>query len=910
MPSSMLFAVNNDGKIFGLSTNGTKWREFQYLGLDFKQVSAVPNFLWAVGSDRQIYVHVHGLDIPIRIKEESYENQRWSPIQGFGKHMLPTDRYRWSTKDGLTERRLDKIRLPSMAWQWEGDWHIETTLDGQQLDDDGWTYAVDFPATYHSTKQWSSCVRRRKWVRYRRYAAINSWCAIAPLHKDPTQEPFIDVSIGGIVLPGCSTGSMQVWAVTAYGRVMYRSGVSRLSPEGVRWTSVSLPAGCDIVSLSCGATGLVWAVMFNGRALVRGGITGISPTGSHWVEVAAPEEGLRLVRVSVGTNSVWAVTSDQRVWFHQVDTDSMFVDRVTLGGGGCSRGRTEASQGSHWVEVAAPEEGLRLVRVSVGTNSVWAVTSDQRVWFHQVDTDSMFVDRVTLGGGGCSRGRTEASQGSHWVEVAAPEEGLRLVRVSVGTNSVWAVTRSHWVEVAAPEEGLRLVRVSVGTNSVWAVTSDQRVWFRKGVKGSTAEGGTSDELVRGSGWVEMVGEMAMVSVATNDQVFGVGAEDRTVYYRAGVSAAELTGRRWRPLHAITQYSRSSSLASSQWSVNGKQHSASSLNRNSLLEQVGEGEGEGEQSRSAPVSTKQAWRRSVDGSNLRHHHRQSSDSGAVEHPVLECSQSEVDLSRRSVRAWSPVRSVGSVLGMEAMPSTDPSLVLDPECERDVFRERDGDIGEPSWDQAATMWVCVEAGAVTVDPAVLPNWFHEGVLSGQFESAPWRTKILADLRQRLRAEVSSFEKYELAVEMASWVKSGECRCCLPGTVTYDDCVVELEWIGSQAGSLEAGTLSILTVDKAHTRTQLSLGEVVCVANCSEPGCSRVAVHTLRSAATQTTLLKLHFSGDEQEKVVTGGGGYVANCSEPGCSCVAVHTLHSAATQTTLLKLHFSGDEQGLC
>lgn len=71
----MLFAVNNEGKIFGLSTNGTKWREFQYLGLEFKHVSAVPNFLWAVGSDRQIYVHVHGLDIPIRIKEEAYENQ-------------------------------------------------------------------------------------------------------------------------------------------------------------------------------------------------------------------------------------------------------------------------------------------------------------------------------------------------------------------------------------------------------------------------------------------------------------------------------------------------------------------------------------------------------------------------------------------------------------------------------------------------------------------------------------------------------------------------------------------------------------------------------------------------------------------------------------------------------------------
>lgn len=71
----MLFALNNEGKVFGLATNGTKWREFPYLSLDFKQISAVPHFLWAVGGDRQIYVHVHGLDIPIRVKEESYENQ-------------------------------------------------------------------------------------------------------------------------------------------------------------------------------------------------------------------------------------------------------------------------------------------------------------------------------------------------------------------------------------------------------------------------------------------------------------------------------------------------------------------------------------------------------------------------------------------------------------------------------------------------------------------------------------------------------------------------------------------------------------------------------------------------------------------------------------------------------------------
>lgn len=72
-----------------------------------------------------------------------------------------------------------------------GDWSLDCTLDGAPLDHDGWSYAVDFPRQYYSKMAWTHCVRRRKWVRFRRYSALNSWCAIAPLHKDPTQEPFI-----------------------------------------------------------------------------------------------------------------------------------------------------------------------------------------------------------------------------------------------------------------------------------------------------------------------------------------------------------------------------------------------------------------------------------------------------------------------------------------------------------------------------------------------------------------------------------------------------------------------------------------------------------------------------------------------------------------------------------------------
>jgi tectonin beta-propeller repeat-containing protein 1 len=124
-----------------------------------------------------------------------------------------------------------------MAWQWEGDWQLELTLDGQPLDHQGWMYAVDFPAQYCSKKQWKSCVRRRLWVRSRRYSAMNSWCAIAPLHKDATsvrfiavrttfrwsvfffKEPFIDISIGGQSVAGAEPGTMIVWAVTSHNRV-------------------------------------------------------------------------------------------------------------------------------------------------------------------------------------------------------------------------------------------------------------------------------------------------------------------------------------------------------------------------------------------------------------------------------------------------------------------------------------------------------------------------------------------------------------------------------------------------------------------------------------------------------------------------------------------------------------------
>lgn len=157
------------------------------------------------------------------------------------------------------------------------------------------------------------------------------------------------------------------------------------------------------------------------------------------------------------------------------------------------------------------------------------------------------------------------------------------------------------MEVRPPGDSLRLIHVSVGTNAVWAVSNDKRVWFRKGVRGDAAN--ISEDMAIGSGWVEMVGNMAYVSVAPNDQVciyiyvgyfsffiavqvqhefclfkvWAVGAEDRGIYFRTGVTASELTGKKWRMVHAAMQLSRASSNAS-LISNQSHRHSLTGVNR--------------------------------------------------------------------------------------------------------------------------------------------------------------------------------------------------------------------------------------------------------------------------------------------------------------------------------------------
>ncbi|XP_014095584.2 tectonin beta-propeller repeat-containing protein [Bactrocera oleae] len=758
MPSSLLFATNSEGRVYTLSTNSAAWREFPYLGLEFKKIAAVPHFVWAIGGDRQVYVYVYGLDVPIRVKEESYENERWLPIEGFSKKLLPTDRYKFSSVDGGVERNIDKIRLPSMAWQWDGEWHLDLDMDGQQLNEDGWMYALDFPATYSVKNSWNSYVRRRKWVRFRRYSALNSWCAVAPLHKDPTQEPFIDVSVGGTNVPNAASGTMIVWAITAHGRAMFRTGVNTSSPEGLRWNAINTPPGCELAQISVGPTGLMWAVLYNGRAIVRTGVTRDNLSGEAWLDVKPP----------------------------------------------------------------------------------------------------------------------------------------------VSSNDATG--------------NLKITQVSVGTDSVWCVTNDSHVWFRRGVKGEAA--GISEDAAIGSGWVELIVNISSISVAPNDQVFAVGSADRALYFRSGVSASDPTGKQWRQIQCSMQISRTSSSMSivsrrsGSGSTPGSKHqSFSNLYSKDKEKGVVETCAPIENMAASPASTNSSttgaaaaqarlksdiWKYASDsppniGSlnlNERHKKRTSAMREHATHAcsapatevVTEISGKHFETQLKNPRAWSPVRSVGSIVGTEAHPESDSAVFESDSTHHgsDAFLGEDEDhAGSQFWTECEVMWSCVAAGAVCVDPTNAPNWFNEQAsANGKVDvDATWRKDIIVKLQKQkeLLKKLKNPEKYEKAVELTSWIKSAEARYQRPGG-EFEDCLIELEWVsgatgvgasadtGNNSTDSDSGTFTVLNPDGVTTKIQFSLSNITCVQCCSEPSAPRIALHAPRLPANCSPI-KLQFSSDAE-------------------------------------------------
>ncbi|KAM9837463.1 tectonin beta-propeller repeat-containing protein 1 [Aulostomus maculatus] len=363
MPESLLWAVDVHGRVYSLSTVAQQWEQCRDAQMEFKRVTAAQQCCWGIASDNNIYLNVQASDLPIRFQEETYENQRWNPVDGFSDRLLPSDRWQWSDVTGLQHQPLDNFLLPSSSWEWEGDWYMDENFEGEPTEKEGWSYAIDFPATYTKDKKWNSCVRRRRWLRHRRYKAMDTWAKI-PLQQTTLPDPYSDISCGGWEISEEPRGRLSLWAVSLQGRVWFREDIHHHNPEGSSWEEVPLPG--EVVQISCGPGELVWAVLWEGQLIVREGISRDCPQGTSWAMVDSPSLEVGATHVAVGVNVVWAVTKDKKVWFR----------RGVNAHNPC---------GSGWISMVG-----EMITINIGLNDqVWAIGCEDRVvYFRQGVTSS------------------------------------------------------------------------------------------------------------------------------------------------------------------------------------------------------------------------------------------------------------------------------------------------------------------------------------------------------------------------------------------------------------------------------------------------------------------------------------------------------------------------------------------
>ena len=100
---------------------------------------------------------------------EVVETQRKWPLRGWTDGRLGTDRPAFATQDGLISRPLAVVdsELPSPNCVWVSPWqiYIGSGNDRGRFDEDGWEYAIDFPAKHVRHPSFLHVVRRRFWRR-------------------------------------------------------------------------------------------------------------------------------------------------------------------------------------------------------------------------------------------------------------------------------------------------------------------------------------------------------------------------------------------------------------------------------------------------------------------------------------------------------------------------------------------------------------------------------------------------------------------------------------------------------------------------------------------------------------------------------------------------------------------------
>ena len=87
METSHLWVIDRDGRVFLFNLRDKTWRHISTPKLGsrncFKRISAVEQCAWAISASQQPYLFVHATEVPIRVKVQTYENQRWGVYGGW-----------------------------------------------------------------------------------------------------------------------------------------------------------------------------------------------------------------------------------------------------------------------------------------------------------------------------------------------------------------------------------------------------------------------------------------------------------------------------------------------------------------------------------------------------------------------------------------------------------------------------------------------------------------------------------------------------------------------------------------------------------------------------------------------------------------------------------------------------------
>lgn len=113
MPASLLWAVDVHGRIYSLSSAGQQWELWRDAPMEFKRVTAAQQCCWSLGCDNGIYLNVFASDVPVRYREETYENQ----VCLKNKYICTLSSCFWSSSNQLFTLQESYINISTKAFQ-------------------------------------------------------------------------------------------------------------------------------------------------------------------------------------------------------------------------------------------------------------------------------------------------------------------------------------------------------------------------------------------------------------------------------------------------------------------------------------------------------------------------------------------------------------------------------------------------------------------------------------------------------------------------------------------------------------------------------------------------------------------------------------------------------------------------